>query len=181
MNDATVRAPLVAAPGVAAAPVVKSRLPFSRNTVLSVGAAIVLAVGGAIYIAAPKGSQTTEADASVQSAAAALIALNAEEKLAAANVRATQTTIRSADAQSERTDADRKRYENLVASGAVARREADSFKAATITAHLTPNTAARNWMSRNQATVVGAKRATLQAALSQSQAFVVRAGGADPG
>jgi membrane fusion protein (multidrug efflux system) len=233
MNDAVVRAPSVASPGVASAPVAKSRLPFSRNTVLSVGAAIVLAVGGAIYIAAPKGSQTTDAayveadssivapkvrglisevlvrhnqpvkkgdplihidpeefdarvaaasadlqnaDASVQSAAAALIALDAEEKLAAANVRAAETTIRSADAQSERADADRKRYDNLVASGAVARREADSFKAAAITAQSdADHSRAELDVSRNQAAMVGAKRATLQAALAQSQAFVARA------
>jgi membrane fusion protein (multidrug efflux system) len=234
MTDTTLQAPRIAAPDITAAPpVAKSRLPFSGKTLLAVGAAVVVAGAGALYIAAPKGSETTDAayvqadssvvapkvrgliaevlvrhnqtvrkgdsliridpeefdarvaaaaadlqnaKASVQSAGAALIALDAEEKLAASNVRAAQTTIRSADAQNQRADADSKRYENLVASGAVARRDADTFRAAAVTAQSdADHSRAELDVSRNQAAVVSAKRATLQAALAQSQAAVARA------
>jgi membrane fusion protein (multidrug efflux system) len=235
MTDATLEAPRVAAPETVAAPATgKSRgLPFSRRTLLAVGAAVLIAGGGAVYIAAPKGSVSTDAayvqadssvvapkvrglvaevlvqhnqavrkgdpliridaeefdarvgaaaadlqnaEAGVEAARAALVSLNAEEKLAAANVRAAQTSIRAADAQNERADADRKRYENLVASGAVARRDADSFRAAAVTAQSdADHSRAMLDVSRNQASVIGAKRATLQAALAQAEAAVARA------
>jgi membrane fusion protein (multidrug efflux system) len=234
MTDTTLEAPRIAAPDIAAAPpVTKSRLPFSGKTLLAVGAAVVLAGAGALYIAAPKASETTDAayvqadssvvapkvrgliaevlvrhnqavkkgdpliridpeefdarvsaasaevqnaEAGVQSAEAALVSLGAEEKLAAANVRAAQTAIRSSDAQNQRADADSKRYERLVASGAVARRDADTFRAAAVTAQSdADHSRAELDVSRNQAAVVSAKRATLQAALAQSQAAVARA------
>jgi membrane fusion protein (multidrug efflux system) len=74
------------------------------------------------------------AQAAVQAAQAAFVALDAEEKLAAANVVAAQTTIRSADAQSARAQADRVRYDNLVEAGAVSRKDAETFRAEAITA-----------------------------------------------
>src|SRR5581483_12417951 len=37
------------------------KLPFSRRSLLSVGAAIAVALGGAAYIAAPKASVSTDA------------------------------------------------------------------------------------------------------------------------
>ena len=60
MSDAALR---LAAPDAAAAEPVaaKSRLPFSRRTLLAVGVALVLAIGGAAFIALPKGSQSTDA------------------------------------------------------------------------------------------------------------------------
>jgi membrane fusion protein (multidrug efflux system) len=116
------------------------------------------------------------AEANVQSARAALISLGAEEQLAAANVRAAQTSIRSADAQSDRAQADRRRYDNLVASGAVARRDADTYRAAAITAQSdADHSRAELDVSRSQASVTAAKRATLEAALAEAQAGVVRA------
>jgi membrane fusion protein (multidrug efflux system) len=233
MTDTTVLAPRVATPDVPISPAVaKSRLPFSRRTLLVVSAAVAIAAGGAFYIAVPKGSVSTDAayvqadssvvapkvrgliaevlvqhnqtvkkgdplirinpeefdarvgaasadlqnaQASVQSARAALVSLDAEEKLAASNVRAARTLIRSADAQNQRADADRKRYENLVASGAVARRDADIFKAAAITAQSdADHSRAELDVSRDQASVVTAKRAALKAALAQSEAAVGR-------
>jgi membrane fusion protein (multidrug efflux system) len=111
------------------------------------------------------------AEANVQAANAALISLNAEQNLAAANVRAAQTSIISADAQSTRAQADRARYDNLVASGAVARRDADTYRAAAITAQSdADHSRAELDVSRNQAAVTGAKRATLEASLADAQA-----------
>jgi membrane fusion protein (multidrug efflux system) len=233
LETSRVAAPDLATPPLVGRPVAKGRLPFSRRTLLAVGAAVAIAAGGALYIAAPKGSVSTDAayvqadnsvvapkvrglvaevlvrhnqavkkgdpliridpeefdarvgaasadlqnaEAGVQSAKAALISLGAEEKLAAANVRAAQTSIRSADAQNQRADADRKRYENLVASGAVARRDADTFRAAAVTAQSdADHSRAELEVSRNQASVVTAKRATLEAVVAQSQAAVARA------
>jgi membrane fusion protein (multidrug efflux system) len=231
---------LLAEPGLAgsrrAAPkavAAKSRLPFSRRTLLVVGGALVIALAGAVFIALPKGSESTDAayveadssvvapkvrgliaevlvghnqkvrtgdplfridpeefdaragaaaadlrsaEAGVQSARAALTALDAEERLANANIRAAQTAIGSADAQDQRAEADRQRYEKLVASGAVARRDADAFRAAAITAAAdADHSRAELDVSRSQAAVTRAKRATLEAALAQSEAAVARA------
>lgn len=116
------------------------------------------------------------AQAVVQAAEAALAALGPEEALAASNVRAAAAVIRSADAQSERAQADHQRYEKLVIDGAVARRDADAFKAAAITAEAdATRSRAQLDVSRNEVDVTRAKRATLLAALAQAQAGVARA------
>jgi membrane fusion protein (multidrug efflux system) len=115
------------------------------------------------------------AAAKVQSARASLVALGAEEKLAASNVRAAQTTIQSADAQSAKADADRTRYDNLIPSGAVALSEADAVRAAAITARSDADRSrALLDVSRNQAAVTAAKRATLVAALAEAEAQAAR-------
>jgi membrane fusion protein (multidrug efflux system) len=208
--------------------------PFaSRKAMLAVGAAVVIGIGGAAYIASPKASESTDAAylqadsvsvaprikglvsevlvqhnqtvhrgdplvridpeefdarvaaasadlgnalAAVQSARAALAALNAEEALAAANVKAARTLIRSADAQSARAGADQRRYDNLIASGAVARRDADQFRAAAITAQSdADHSRAALDVTRSQAAVTGAKRPVLLANLAQAGAAVARA------
>jgi membrane fusion protein (multidrug efflux system) len=116
------------------------------------------------------------AQAAVAAAHAAIISLGAEEQLAASNVRAAQTTIRSADAQSDRAQADRARYDALVATGAVARRDADTYRAAAITAQSDADRSrAQLDVSRNQASVTQAKSATLAANLASAQAGVARA------
>jgi membrane fusion protein, multidrug efflux system len=116
------------------------------------------------------------AQAGVESARAALTSLDAEQALAASNVRAAQTAIASADAQSTRADADRQRFDALVASGAVARRDADQYRAAAITARSdADHSRAELDVSRNAAQVTAAKRASLNAALAQAQAGVARA------
>jgi membrane fusion protein (multidrug efflux system) len=224
---------LSGAPASTARPATGFRLPFSNRTLLAVGAAVVIAVAGAVYIASPKASESTDAAyiqadssvvapkvrglvaevlvshnqlvkrgdpliridpeefdarvasaqadlqnalATVASAKAALVSLDAEEALAAANVRAAQTSIRSADAQNARADADRKRFDNLVASGAVARRDADSYRAAAITAQSdADHSRAELDVSRSQASVTAAKRATLTAAFAEANAGVSRA------
>jgi len=116
------------------------------------------------------------AHATVEAAQAALISLDAEEQLAAANVRAAETVIRSTTAQSDRAQADRARYTNLVESGAVAQRDFDQYRATAISAQ---SDAARSRaqldVSRNQEAVTRAKRATLRANLAQADAAVARA------
>ena len=230
MNQTT---PMDAA--VAGATPLKVRKPpiASRKALLSVSAAVLLAAGGAIYIAAPKSAESTdaaylEADSSVvapkvrglvsevliqhnqtvhrgdplvridpeefdarvaaaqgdlqnaeaatQSGRAALVSLKAEEGLAAANVHAAQTLIGSADAQSARASADQRRYDNLVASGAVARRDADQYRAAAVTAQSdADHSRATLQVTREQALVTGAKQAVLSANLAQAEAAVTRA------
>jgi len=124
--------------------------------------------------AAAKADVATAA-ARVQAARAALIALGAEEKLAASDVRAAQTSIRSADAQSAKAEADRIRYDSLAPSGAVAVSETDSVRAAAITARSdADHSRALLDVSRNQAAVVAAKRATLVAGLAEAQAQAAR-------
>lgn len=126
--------------------------------------------------AASAAADVQTADAGVAAARAALVSLDAEERLAASSIRAAETSIRAADAQSTRAEADRKRYEALVASGAVAKRDADTYKAAAITAASdADHSRAALEVSRNQAGVVRAKRATLTAALAQAEATLARA------
>ena len=202
----------------------------SRKAVIAVGLALTLGAAGAIYIAMPKSSVSTDnayvqADSSVispkvrglvaevlvehnqrvrrgdalvridpeefdarvasaqaevqnararqQSAQAALISLDAEEQLAASNVRAAQATIRSADAQSERAVADRRRFDGLVTTGAVARHDADQYRAAALSALADADKSRAQFdVSRNQEAVTHAKRLTLEANLAQAQAAV---------
>ncbi|MBS0335039.1 MAG: HlyD family secretion protein [Proteobacteria bacterium] len=116
------------------------------------------------------------AEAGVQSARAALASLGPEQKLAEANVRAAAAVISAADAQRERADADRARYEQLVHEGAVAKRDADAYRAVAAGADSDViKTRAQLDVSRNQAEVVAAKRATLEATLAQAEAGVARA------
>ena len=116
------------------------------------------------------------AGANVAAARAALESLNAEEGLASANVRAAQTQIASADAQSTRAQADQARYDDLVSSGAVARKDADQYRAAAVTARSdAEHSRASLDVSRQQAAVVHAKRAPLAADLAQAQAAQTRA------
>lgn len=124
-------------------------------------------------------AELADAKAGVASAKAALASLDAEERLAAANVRAAESSIRSAKAQAEKADADRRRYENLVASGAVAARDADAYRAAAVTAEQdAARVSALFDVSRGSETVTKAKRATLDAALKKSEAILARAGAA---
>ena len=112
----------------------------------------------------------------VAAANAALVALDAEERLAASNVHAAQTSIRSAEAQQALAEADRKRFDALIASGAVARRDAEQYRTAAVTAQANAeHSRAEFAVSRNQASVTRAKRLTLQANLAQAEAAVANA------
>ncbi len=208
----------------------KKQSAFSRKAIIAVAIAIALGAGGAIYIASPKSSVSTDnayvqADSSIvapkvrglvaevlvrhnqavkrgdplvridpeefdarvasaqaelmdaraksDAAHAALVSLDAEEQLAASNVRAAKTSIRSADAQSDKAQADRKRFAGLAVTGAVARHDADQYRAAAISAQAdAEHSRAQFDVSRDQAAVTHAKRATLHAALAQAEASV---------
>jgi membrane fusion protein (multidrug efflux system) len=124
-------------------------------------------------------AELQNARAKRQAAQAALVSLDAEEQLAASNVRAAQASIRSADAQSVRAAADRQRFDNLVGSGAVARHDADQYRAAAVSAQADADRSRAQFdVSRNQQSVTRAKRLTLQANLAQAEAAVAAASAA---
>lgn len=117
-----------------------------------------------------------DAGAGVAAAQAALVSLDAEERLAGANVVAAQTAIKSSDAQAERATADSRRYAALVASGAVARREAENIRAGAVTAEQdAAHSVAMLEVAKDSLSVTVAKRATLLAALQKANANVGRA------
>ncbi|WP_235870827.1 HlyD family secretion protein [Sphingobium indicum] len=129
--------------------------------------------------AASAQADLADADADVAAARAALTSLSAEERLASANIAARGTAIRSSLAEAERADADRRRYEALVATGAVARRDADLYRTTAIGAAQTAAKAqAELGVARREADVTSARRATLQAALSKAVAQRQRAAAA---
>lgn len=112
-----------------------------------------------------------DAHARQQSARAALVSLDAEEKLAASNTRAAQATIQAADAQRDRAIADHHRYDSLVGSGAVAKYDADRFRATALSAIAdAQKTRAQLEVSRQQESVTHAKRLTIEANLAQADA-----------
>jgi membrane fusion protein (multidrug efflux system) len=126
--------------------------------------------------AASASAQLQDAQSSVAAAQAALIALDAQERLAASTVRAAQTSIRSSDAEQLQAEADQKRYDALIASGAVARRAAEQFRTAAVTAQANAaHTRAEFAVSRDQAAVTHASRPALQAHLAQADAAVAAA------
>jgi membrane fusion protein (multidrug efflux system) len=117
-----------------------------------------------------------DAEAAAASARAALVALDAEQRLAGSNIRAAQTGIAAADAENVRAQADRKRYEDLADSGAVARRDVERFRAAAVGAQSAADRSRAQFaVSQDQAGVTAAKRATLTANLAQAEAAVARA------
>lgn len=117
-----------------------------------------------------------DAEAAATSARAALVSLDAEQRLAGSNVRAAQTAIAAADAENVRAQADRKRYEDLADSGAVARRDVERFRAAAVGAQSAADRSrAQLAVSQDQAAVTAAKRATLTANLAQAEAVIARA------
>ena len=126
-------------------------------------------------VAAAEGA-LSGAKAGVASARADLIRLAAEERLASAHVLAARTSIRSAVAEADLAGADRKRYSALVAGGAVAKREADRFDTAAVSAEQdTARARAMVNVSEETAGVTRSKRPGLEAALQTAQAKVVQA------
>jgi membrane fusion protein, multidrug efflux system len=118
-------------------------------------------------------AQLQNAQAQRDAARAALVSLDAEEQLAASSVRAAQATIHSTDAQRDRAAADRKRFDDLVGVGYVAKHDADQYRAAAISAQAdTERSRAQFDVTRNQAAVTHAKRLTLQANLAQAEAAI---------
>jgi membrane fusion protein (multidrug efflux system) len=117
-----------------------------------------------------------DAEAALLAAHASLTSLSADEALAAATVRSARTSIASADAQNVRAQADRQRFDDLLASGTVARRDAEERRAAAVSAQSAADkTRADLDVTRNQATVVSARREVLNAGLARAGASVARA------
>ena len=126
-------------------------------------------------VAAMQGA-LADAQAGVQSAEAALGSLAAEQRLSIAQVAAARTAIGSAVAQSEVAAADRRRYAALVATGAVARRDADTFSAAAVSSEgEAARVRALLAVSQEGVGVTAAKRPGLLAALATARAKVVQA------
>lgn len=120
-------------------------------------------------------AELADAEAGVAAARAALRSLEAEERLSAANVGAADTAIRSANAQSDRATADTRRFDSLVASGAVAVREADSVRAAAVSAEQdVARSKALLTVAREALGVTAARRPTLLAAEQKAIANVER-------
>ncbi len=110
---------------------------------------------------ASAGAELQNAQSGVAAASAALLALDAEEQLAGSSMRAAQTSIRSSDAQQALAEADSRRYDALIASGAVARRDVEQFRAAAVTAQANADHSRAEFaVSRDQASVTRAKRLT---------------------
>ncbi|HEX7858283.1 MAG TPA: HlyD family secretion protein [Sphingobium sp.] len=129
--------------------------------------------------AASAQADLSDADANVATGRAALTSLDAEQSLAAANIVATRTAIRSSDAEAGRAAADQRRYDALVATGAVARRDADTYRTAAIGAVQTAAKArAELVVAEREAGVTSARRGTLDAALAKALAQRQRAAAA---
>ena len=120
-------------------------------------------------------AELADAQAGVASAQAALASLDAELRLSAANVDAAETAIRAANAQSDRASADTRRFDSLVGSGAVSVREAESIRAAAVSAEqdVAKSKALLN-VAREASRVTAARRATLLATLQKATANVDR-------
>ena len=121
-------------------------------------------------------AELADAEAGVAAARAALASLAAEQRLAAANANAAERAIVAAQAQADRAVADRRRFDDLLKTAAVAARDADSYRAAAISAEQeVARLAALAEVARQNTEVTLAKRATLEAALQKSTAGVARA------
>ena len=117
-----------------------------------------------------------DAKANVASAKAALLSLEAEERYAASNVRASQSAIRGAKAQAERASNDYKRFESLVGSGAVSTRDVDTYHVQAITSEQdVARVSALLDVSQSAESVTRAKRAALNAALQKAEASLLKA------
>ena len=116
------------------------------------------------------------AEADVATAQAALDQQATQEALAAANARAAAATIRSADAERARAAADRKRYDALLLTGDVARRDAEQVRATASGADAdAEKSRAAYAASESQVAVVVQSRAQLAAALARAKAALMLA------
>ncbi|GAA0312361.1 HlyD family secretion protein [Sphingomonas oligophenolica] len=117
-----------------------------------------------------------DAEAGVATARAALAALDADEQLAAAQVRAAQTSIQSADAEYVRAAADNMRFAALMTQGFATRRDAERVRATAIgAASARDRSRADRDVTSEQAAVTRARRPVLIAQLAQAEAAAARA------
>ncbi|WP_447764394.1 HlyD family secretion protein [Sphingopyxis panaciterrae] len=117
-----------------------------------------------------------DADAQAATARATLAALGADERLAAAHIRASNTQIAAADAESARAAADRRRYNALLVDGFVTRRDAEQVDAAAVgAASAAQRSRADLGASVEEAGVTRARRPVLQAQVQAAEAAALRA------
>lgn len=116
------------------------------------------------------------AEAAVAAVQAQLVSLAAEEQLASSSIAAALSSVRAAEAEHERAQADAARYTNLVDTGAVSRFDADRYRTLALSSAAEADRfRAQVDVSRNQAAVTRAKRLSLQASTAQAEAAVARA------
>lgn len=116
------------------------------------------------------------ARADVAFAAASLAQQSSQDALAAANVRASATAIRSAEAERVRALADRKRFDQLAGTGDISRRQAERIRAIAISADADAEKARASYAaSQQQQAVVAHARARLEASLAKAQAALAMA------
>jgi membrane fusion protein (multidrug efflux system) len=121
-------------------------------------------------------AEVADAEANVAAARAALVSLSSERSLAAAQRRATSTSIEAAEAEYSRAAADSARYEELGRRGFATRRDIERLDAATVNAAAALRRArADTGVAGEQAAVVGAKAPVLSANLAQAEAAVQKA------
>ena len=112
-----------------------------------------------------------DAVAGVATARAALDGLGADAGLAAARVRAAQTSIQSSDAEYVRAAADRARYETLAEQGFATRRDTERVRSVAIAAASSrERSRADRDVTVEQAGVTHARRPVLAAELARAQA-----------
>lgn len=111
------------------------------------------------------------AEADVQAAEAALQQQQSQQGLAEANARAASADIQAADAENVRASADRKRFDELVATGDVSRRQAEEMRATAASARAnSEKSRAAYAASQQQLAVVTQTRGQLQAQLAKANA-----------
>ena len=111
------------------------------------------------------------ARADLASANALFAQQTAQEQFAAANVTASQTAIRAADAEAHRATADATRYNALVGQGNIARRDAERVRATAIAASASADKSRADLTaSESQAVVVSHTRARLEAEVEKAKA-----------
>lgn len=120
------------------------------------------------------------ARAQVAQQQAALLSQQAQEQLALSQIEASRTAIRSSRAEQQHAEAEQQRYQSLAVSGATSRNDADRYKTVAVTAEQTSaRAAAMLSVAQNQAAVIHAQRAEIQAALALANAAVMKAQAAE--
>jgi membrane fusion protein (multidrug efflux system) len=121
-------------------------------------------------------AELADAEAGVSAVKAELLTVEAEDRLAKSNVRAAESRIRSAVMRKEQAVKDKKRYLNLVESGAVSAQAVDQFNTAAVVAEQElVQVKALSDVSVDSLAIIQAKRATVNAALQKAEANLLRA------
>jgi membrane fusion protein (multidrug efflux system) len=136
-----------------------------ENTYVSAGDPLIR-IDAEDYAQAVKSAQ-----ADLASARALLAQQTAQEELAAANVTASATAIRAADAEQHRAGLDAKRYDALAGNNNISQREAERVRSTAIAAHANADKARADYTAReSEALVIGHTRARLEAEVAKAEA-----------